>query len=103
MRLGEIDVVPGLPFGGQPLGFDVAGQVQGVPGIAELDGDADAVTARARSELGKTDQPSGGDVAHMWHETGRTTDTASHPAGSYGSDQDIQERPDRDSNAGPTA
>ena len=40
---------------------------------------ADAVTARARSELGKTDQPSGGDVAHMWHETGRTTDTASHP------------------------
>jgi hypothetical protein len=64
---------------------------------------ADAVTARARSELGKTDQPSGGDVAHMWHETGRTTDTASHPAGSYGSDQDIQERPDRDSNAGPTA
>ena len=79
MRLGEIDVVPGLPFGGQLLGFDVAGQVQGVPGIAELDGDADAVTARARSELGKTDQPSGGDVAHMWHETGRTTDTASHP------------------------
>ena len=64
---------------------------------------ADAVTARARSELGQTDQPSGGDMARMWHETGRTMDTASGPAGSYGSDQDIQERPDRDSNAGPTA
>ena len=29
---------------------------------------ADAVTARAQSELGKTDQPSGGGVARMWHE-----------------------------------
>jgi hypothetical protein len=64
---------------------------------------ADAVTVRARSELDKTDQPSGGDVARMWHEPGRTTDAASRPAGSDGSDQDIQERPDRDSNAGPTA
>ena len=32
---------------------------------------ADAVTARARSELDKTDQPSGGDVARARHDHGR--------------------------------
>ena len=38
---------------------------------------ADAVTARAQSELGKTDQPSDGGVARMWHEAQGTTDSAS--------------------------
>jgi hypothetical protein len=42
-------------------------------------------------------------VARMWHEAGGTTHTASRSACSYGSDQEIQVRPDRDSNAGPTA
>jgi integrase len=60
---------------------------------------ADAVTARARSELARADHS----VARMWHEKGGTTDAKSRPADSNVSDQDIKERPDRDSNAGPTA
>jgi hypothetical protein len=38
---------------------------------------ADAVTARARSELGKTDEPSNGGVARTWHDTQNTDDSAS--------------------------
>jgi hypothetical protein len=36
VRLGQIDVVPGLPFGWQPFGLDVAGVAYG-SGVADLD------------------------------------------------------------------
>jgi hypothetical protein len=35
---------------------------------------ADAVTARAQSELGKADKPSTGGVARTWHDTKSTDD-----------------------------
>ena len=38
---------------------------------------ADAVTARARSELGETDKPPNNGVAHMWHDPQSTDDSAS--------------------------
>jgi hypothetical protein len=41
VRLGEVDVVPGLPFCGQMLGFDAAGKVEGVASVADLDSDDD--------------------------------------------------------------
>lgn len=41
--LGEVDVVPGLPFGRQPLRVDMASEVQGLPGVAQLNGDANGV------------------------------------------------------------
>jgi hypothetical protein len=53
MGLGEVDVVPCLPFRRQPSGVDVAGEVESLPGIAQLDGDPDGVQRHVgRAELG---------------------------------------------------
>ena len=38
---------------------------------------ADAVTARARSELAKTDKPLNDGLARMWHDDQSTDDSAS--------------------------
>ena len=38
---------------------------------------ADAVTARARSELAMTDKPPNDGVARMWHDDQSTNDSAS--------------------------
>jgi hypothetical protein len=38
---GEVDVVAGLPLGRQPGDVDVVGQVECLPGVAEVDGDGD--------------------------------------------------------------
>jgi len=40
---GQVDEVAGLPLGGQAAGVDGLGQVEGLPGIAQDDGDGDGV------------------------------------------------------------
>jgi hypothetical protein len=41
--LGHIEQLPCLPFWGQARGIDLLGQLDGLPGVAELDGDVDGV------------------------------------------------------------
>jgi hypothetical protein len=49
----EIDVVTRPALGGQLLGLDVAGEVQGVTGVAQFDGDGYRMQCGVgRAELG---------------------------------------------------
>jgi hypothetical protein len=40
---GEVDEVAGLPFGGQGGDVDVPGEIEGLAGVTEIDGDGDGV------------------------------------------------------------
>jgi hypothetical protein len=43
VRLGQVEVVAGLPFRRQTAGVDLLCQLDGLPGVAELDRDRDGV------------------------------------------------------------
>jgi hypothetical protein len=51
--LGEVQQVPGLPLGREAGRADLLGEVDGLPGVAEFDGDVDGVDGDVgRAELG---------------------------------------------------